>query len=202
MANVAHPGFAPVMKGNQTVELTRKRVLTNNTTAIFKGDAVVNATTGDVAVTTATTTSAYSVQWGGASYLNSGGDRIERKYLPAATTYTSTTVDPYNASYVYIVDDMVSTKFRASIPGATVLDRAGENYKMVLGAGSTSSGLSGHSLDSATPATTATFPWRMMEHVIGDPKCDPDGSTNVHVICMLNAGSREPALEIGGSLGT
>lgn len=202
MANIANRGFHPVMKGNQTAECVRKRVLTNNTTAIFKGDAVINVTTGDVIVSAATTTSAYSVQWGGASYLNANGDRIERRYLPAATLYTSTAVDPYNASYIYIVDDMVSTKFRASIPTTTVLDRAGENYKQVLGAGSTVSGWSGHTLDAATPATTATFPWRMLEHVIGDPKADPESATHVHVICMLNAGSREPALEIGGSLGT
>lgn len=202
MANIAMNGFHPVMKGAQTPELVKKRVLTNNTTAIFKGDCVIDQTGGDVIVTAATNTSIYSVQWGGASYIGATGDRVERRYLPAATLYTSTGVDPQNASYVFCVDDMVNTKFRASIPGATVLARLGENHKIVLGAGSTSTGWSGHTLDAATPATTATFPWRVVDHVLGDPKMDVDSTTQVHVICMANAGNREPALEIGGSLGT
>lgn len=201
MANVANAGFHPLSKGNETVELVRKRVLTNNTTAIFKGDALDSVTTGDVIVTASTNTDIYSVQWGGASYISSG-QRIERRYLPATTLYTSTIVDPDNASYVYAVDDMVKTKFRASIPGATVLARLGENYKQVLGTGNTTSGWSGHTLDAATPATTATFPWRVVDHILGNPKADPDSSTHVHVVCMANAGNREPALEPGGSLGT
>jgi hypothetical protein len=37
--------------------------------------------------------------------------------------------------------------------------------------------------------------------VVGDPRSDPDAA-NCKVRCMANAGRREPALEIGGSLGT
>jgi hypothetical protein len=200
MANTQVAGFQPISKGGQTVELVRKRVLTNNTTAIFKGDALDSVTTGDVIVTASATTDVYSVQWGGASYI-SGGERLERKYLPATTTYSSSGVDPANASYVFAVDDMVSTKFKASIDEAIVLAGLGVNYKMVLGTGSTTSGMSGHELDATTPDTTATFPWRVVDFVIGDPKSDPD-SADAHVVCLANAGNREPALEPGGSLGT
>jgi hypothetical protein len=200
MANTQVAGFQPLMKGSQTPELVRKRVLTNNTTAIFKGDALDTTTTGDVFVTATTNAAIYSVQWGGASYI-SGSDRIERKHLPAATLYTSTGIDPANASYVYCVDDMVNTKFLASVDEAIALLDLNVNYVMVLGTGSTTSGLSGHELDATGRAVTATFPWRVTDFVLGDPKSDPDAA-DAKVVCMANAGRREPALEIGGSLGT
>ncbi len=200
MANTQVAGFHPISKGGQTVELVRKRVLTNNTTAIFKGDCLDSTTTGDVFVQATTNTDLYSVQWGGASYM-SGSERLERKYLPATTTYSSSGVDPVNASYVYAVDDMVNTKFKASIDEAIVLLGLGINYKMVLGTGSTVSGMSGHELDATTPDTTATFPWRVIDFVLGDPKSDPDAA-DAHVVCLANSGNREPALEPGGSLGT
>lgn len=202
MANIQVAGFQPYTKGNQTVELVRKRVLTNNTTAIFKGDMVDNATGGDVIVSATANADNYSVQWGGASYV-SGSERLERKYLPATTLYTSSGVDPANASYVYCVDDMVNTKFRASVDEAIALTDLGINYQVVLGTGSTTSGLSAHELDATSRNTTATFPWRVLDFA---PICPPHfvdiDAADAHVICVMNAGNREPALEPGGSLGT
>jgi hypothetical protein len=200
MANVALNGFQPESRGGMTVEMVRKRVLTNNTTAIFRGDALDASTAGDVIVTATTNAAVYSVQWGGASYI-SGGDRVERIFLPAATLYTSTTVDPANASYVYAVANMQTQVFRASVDAAIALTDLNLNYVMTLGTGSTTTGLSGHLLTATGRATTATFPWRVQDFVLGDPRSDPD-SANCQVRCMANAGRREPALEIGGSLGT
>ncbi len=157
-------------------------------------------TTGDVIVCAATDTDVYSIQWCGASYM-SGQERLERRHLPAATLYTGTLNDEYDASYVYAVDDMVSTKFKASIDEAIVIARMGENFKQVLGTGSTTSGLSAHEVDATTPATTATFPWRLLDIIIGDPDSDPE-LADAHCVFLCNAGNREPALEPGGSLGT
>jgi hypothetical protein len=200
MANVAIAGFQPESRGGCTPEMIRKRVLTNNTTAIFKGDALDGAAGGDVIVTATTNAAVYSVQWGGASYV-SGGDRIERKYLPATTLYTSTGIDPGNASYVYCVANMQSQVFLASVDAAIALTDLNLNYIMTLGTGNTTTGLSGHLLTATSRATTATFGWRVIDFVLGDPKSDPDAA-NCKVKCMANAGRREPALEIGGSLGT
>jgi hypothetical protein len=200
MANVQLPGFIPNSKGGMTVECERKRVLTNNTTAIFKGDLVDNTTAGDLIVLADLNQDMYSVQWGGASYV-SGSERLERRHLPAATLYTSSGVDPVNASYIYTICGLPSQEFKASIDEAIVLADIGLNYKVVLGAGSTASGLSGHELDATSPASTATFPVRVLDFIKGDPKSDPD-SADAHVRCMVNAGNREPALEPGGSLGT
>jgi hypothetical protein len=199
MANVQVAGFQPLYRDGQTVSLARKRVLTNNTTAIFKHDAVINVTTGDVIVTAATTTSAYSVSQAASYY--SGGTRIERPYLPAATLYATSGIDPVDASYVYVVADMVGTAFKASIDEAMVLLDNFLNYAIVLGTGNTGSGMSGHELDATGRAVTATLPWRVDNFVIGDPNVDI-ALADAHVICKLNAGSRDPALEISGSLGT
>lgn len=200
MANVQVAGFQPNTRGGATPEMVRKRVLTNNTTAIFKGDCCDDSGTGAVIVTATTNAAIYSVMWGGASYM-SGQERLERKHLPAATLYTSSGVDPINASYVYVIKHMQTQDFVASIDEAVALTDLNLNYVIVLGTGSTSSGLSAHELDATGKATTATFPWRVTDFVLGDPKSDPD-LADARVICMANAGRREPALEIGGSLGT
>lgn len=200
MANVALAGFQPESRGGLTPEMVRKRVLTNNTTAIFKGDALDATTAGDVIVTATTNAAIYSVQWGGASYV-SGGDRLERKHLPATTLYTSTGVDPANASYVYCIANMDEQVFEASVDAAIALTDLNLNYVMTLGTGSTVTGFSGHLLTATGRATTATFPWRVTDFVVGDPRSDVDAA-NCKVRCLANAGRREPALEIGGSLGT
>lgn len=194
MANVQVAGFQPISKGGLTVEMQRVTVITNNTTAIFKGDAVVTTASGDWIVASATNTAVGSVQWGGASYM-SGSQRLERRHLPAATLYTSTTVDPANASYIYVVNDPVTTEFKASVDEALTLTDLGLNYVMVLGAGSTTSGLSKHELDATSRAATASFPWLVKNFVLGDPKSDVD-LADAAVICKINAGLREPALDV------
>lgn len=199
MANVAVAGFIPVSRGGLTTPLVRKRVLTNNTTAIFKGDAVDAQTGGDIIVTAATNALFYSVAQA-ASYIGADGFRLERTYLPAATLYTSTTIDPTNASYVHVVEDMVNTTFKASVAtGAIALTDLQLNYLMVLGAGSTTSGLSAHTLDSTSRNTTSTFPWRVQDFApLGSGNNDLS-LVNVHVLCQQNAGRRAAAL---GQTGT
>lgn len=195
MANVQHPGFLPISRGGTTCEMVRKRVLTNNTTAIFKGDACIIISTGDVTVTASTNTAVAGVSMG-ASYVSSG-ERLDRKHLPAATLYTSSGVNPDNASYVYLTSNNESQEYEASIDEAMALLDLNLNYVMVLGAGSTSTGLSGHELDATSRATTATLPWRVTDFII-DPKFDVDAA-DAHVKCRINAGMIEPALTTTGT---
>jgi hypothetical protein len=197
MANVQVAGFQPRSKGNQTVELVRLRVLTNNTDPIAKGDALDFAATGDVIAHTTEAGEVYSVQWGGASYYASGS-RVERNVLPAATLYTSSGVDPINASYVYGVDDMVNTKFTASIDEAVALTDRNLNFAMVLTVATGDTSL--HELDATGKNTTATIPWRFLDFVLGDPTSNPD-EADAKVVVLANAARREPALELSGSEG-
>jgi hypothetical protein len=199
MANVQVAGFQPRFKGAQTVALVRRRVLTNNTDPIAMYDALDNVSDGNVIAHTTEAGEVFSVMAGPASYISSG-QRIERNKLPAATTYTSTGINPANASYVMCVEDTVATQFTASVDEAIALTDIGINYNMVLTVATGDFSL--HELDATSRGTTATLGFRVMEFVIGDPTSDPDAA-DAKVICMVNAGKREPALEPdNGSLGT
>lgn len=198
MANVKHPGFAPIKRHGATVSLVRKLVLTNNTDRIAKGDALEATSAGDVIAHTTESGAVYSVQWGGASFVTNN-ERVERLALPASTTYTGTTLNNPLASYVYAVDDTVTTRFRASINAAEVTTILHNNFIMVLTVAT--GDYSKHELDDASKGTTATNGWRVLEPITGDPKVDPT-LTNAHWVCTINAGERDSALEPGGSLGT
>lgn len=199
MANTQAPGFAPVLRGGHTVDLVRKLVLTNNTDRICKGDAIDSVGgSGDVYAHTTEAGEVYSVMWGGASYVASG-ERVDRMALPAATTYTGTAVDNSRASYIHVVEDTVTTRFRCSVDEALALTDLGLNYAMVLTVGT--GNYSKHELDATGRAVTATIPWRVNDFVIGDPTSDPTAA-DAHVIASINAGLRSPALELSGSDGT
>lgn len=198
MANVQVAGFQPRSRGAQTVSLVRKRILTNNTDRIAMYDALDNVNDGNIIAHTTEAGEVYSVMGGPASYIASGL-RIERNALPAATTYTSSGVDPANASYIMIVEDMVNTQFTASVDEAIAMTDLGINYQMVLTVATGDFSL--HELDATSRADTATIPWRVTDFVLGDPTSDPDAA-DAKVICHVNAGKREGALEPSGSLGT
>lgn len=192
MANVQCPGFIPLRStvAGATIANKRHRVLTNNTTAIAKGDAVKIVATGDVVVSSSATAAIGSVAQG-ASYILDG-IRVERPHLPAATLYTSTGVDPSNASYVYIVDDNYNTIYEASVDEAIALTDLGLNYQLVLGT-LTTNGYSGHELDATNRAVTATGLPVRVHSFISRPGNDPD-TADAHVECRINLGLIEPAL--------
>jgi hypothetical protein len=190
MANVQHPGFAPVkVIGGGQVEYVRKRVLTNNTTAINLNDAVVAASDGGWIVQATATTMTGSVS-GGASYVDANSQRVSAKYLPAATLYTSTGINPDNASYITIVADDLNVQYRCSIDEAIALTDLMNNYALVLGAGT--NGISGHELDATShAAATATFGFRVMDFVFsGDNEI---ADADAHVYARINAGQLSPA---------
>jgi hypothetical protein len=192
MANTQVAGIQPYrVLGGGTVAYTRARVLTNQTTAIFQYDAVTPLVDGSWVVTATGTAYVGNVACG-AVYTDATGVRVERKFLPATTLYTSTGVAPDNASYIYIVDDVVRVQFLASVDEAIALLDLNLNYAVVLGTGSTVTGLSGHELDATGRAITATIPIRVKEFVIGDPSSDPD-LADAKVICQINCDPTTPA---------
>lgn len=197
MANNQKGGFFPVgVRGGGSVEHARKRVLTNNTNAIFKGDAVVPVNDGGWVVATATNTAIGSVSMG-CSYVDSTGVRVPRHYLPAATTYSGSTVDPEAASYLYVVADAVNVEFEASADEALTLTNLLNNFELVLTVGSTVTGYSKHEIDTSTAATTSTLPIRVTDFIF-DGQNDVD-SADVRVRCRINAGFVEPALTTTGT---
>lgn len=197
MANIQYPGFLPVSHGSGTVECVRKLVLSNNTDRIAKGDAIDATTAGDVIAHTTEDGEVYSVMLLG-SYVASG-ERLERTFVPAATTYSGTAVNNERATYIHVVEDIVNTRFRASCDEALALTDLDLNYAMVLTVATGNFSL--HEVDATGRAVTATLPWRAEDFIIGDPKVDPT-LADAHLLWRVNAGNgRNPALEIGGSLG-
>lgn len=196
MANEQVRGLQPYrVLGGGSVSYTLARVLTNNTTAIFLYDCVIPVTTGDWTVVAVGTTYVGNVACG-AIYTDATGVRRQNKYLPAATLYTSTGVAPENASYIYICDNILTTQFKASVDEAIALTDLNLNYAVVLGVGSTVSGLSAQELDATGRAVTATIPIRVKEFVIGSPMSDPDAA-DAHVICQINVDPTTPATSAG-----
>lgn len=193
MANTVVKGLQPYrVLGGGTVGYTRERVLTNNATAIFQYDCVVIAATGDYVVQSTGTTFTSNVACG-AVYTDANGVRVERKYLPAATLYTSSGVAPDNASYIFIVDDPLKVQFLGSVDAAVALTDLNLNFAVTLGAGSTVTGLSGHKITATGKNTTATLPWRFKAFVIGDPSSDVD-IADAKGIFQINADASTPAL--------
>lgn len=196
MPNVQITGFIPSrMVGGGPTSQKRGRVLTNNTTAIFLYDALDVTSAGDYVVAAAANNAVASVAMG-ASYVNTSGIRVEAKFLPAATLYTSTGIDPDNASYVSVVEDELRTEFLCSIDEAVALTNLNNTAQMVLGTGSTTTGLSGHELDATSIGTTNTFPWRVVEFLLKGPTSDPDAA-DAHVFARINRSLTTPALSDG-----
>lgn len=198
MANVKTYGFRPIkMLGGGSVVNDRSRVLTNPSTGIFHGDAIISDANGDKLACATGTTAVESVAQG-ASYLDATLGRIERRHLPASTAYTSTTVDPYNASYVYHVADPVNVVFEISVDAAIAQTDLGLNYAITLNAGSTTTGYSKHELTATGRAVTSTIPIRVRDFVRGRPGNAVD-LADAAVICQINGGFQSPALNTTGT---
>jgi len=197
MANVQHPGFLPCGYGTGgTVTYVRRRALTNNTDPIGLQDAVIavndgNITSPGVSSTRATLVDSVAM---GVSYVNANGERIGAKNLPAATLYTSSGVNPDNATYVTCVENAVLAKFRASVDAAVTLTNLRNNCEIILG--TPVNGLSVQELKGSTLATTATLPIRMIEFIFAADN-DVDAA-DAHVYCAINQGQSEPALTVDG----
>lgn len=202
MANARRLGFRPSrVSGGGTVTYRKHRVLTNNTLAIGYRDAIKFAATGDV-VAAAAGADELILQGGvamGAIYTDASGVRRESKALPAATLYTSTAIEPENASYVYLVDNCVNVEFENNVANSAIaLTDLNLNYGVVLTTYNTTTLLSRHELNATGRAVTATIPWRVTEFV---RRADNDISlVDCKVLCRLNAGQQEPALS--AQLGT
>lgn len=199
MANVRRLGFRPSrVVGGGTVTYRKHRVLTNNTLAIALNDVVAFTAAGDIVAAAAGTHEQILVGSvsGGVIFTDSTGLRKEAKALPAATTYTSTSAEPENASYCYIVDNGVGVEYEANVANSAIaLTDLNLNYPLVLTVSNTTTGLSNHELNSTGRAVTATFPFRVREFI---RRPDNDISlTDCKVLCMLNAGQQEPALSAG-----
>jgi hypothetical protein len=193
--NLSRTGFHPLGNaGSTSTQQTRRRVASNNSTAIFRGDCMVYSAAGVIGLATAGSGVTFVSQ--GASYYDSTiGGRRENPYLPASTTYASTSFDDHgetDESFVYVQADPVNTRFLAQFSASTpALTDLTKNANFAAGAGgSTTTGVSSHTLDQTSLGTSASLDFRITDlwrNVLGDPT-----QTNAHVIVQINVGLVPP----------
>lgn len=194
MANLARTGFWPVHnQGATATQEKRVRVASNNGTAIFLGDCVTRTAAGVWGLATAGA-GVSGVSQGASYYDASQLVRKEGAYLPASTTYASTAFDMYgetDQSFLRITADPLNVRYECQAKAATTaaLTDTTKNANFSAGAGSTTTGISGHLLD--TLATTNTLDFAIMDvkrNVLNDPT-----AVNFKFIVQINALTVPPA---------
>ena len=172
MANIDAPfGFVPVrMQGGAPFSGGQSEYTISSTygTNIFTGDLAIQAADGDIEVSAATSTNNIGV-FNGCFYTDSNGKPQYAKYWPASTTSTD--------AVAFIIDDP-NVIFEAQEDGsALALADRGTNTDLVATAGSTTTGRSGHEIDSDERGSAATSQFRVVA-VSKDPSNNTVASAN------------------------
>lgn len=148
--------------GAPTYQQSVRKIASSYNTAIFFGDAVVpvtGAATGYIARATAGTVALAGIFQGCRYYSSSRQQIVFSRYWPGS--------DATGDVDAYIVDDP-NARFRVQSDATGItFAKVGQNAQLIAGAGNTSTGVSGMTLNSTT-ATTATFPF-IITGLVTDP---------------------------------
>jgi hypothetical protein len=149
-------------------------------TDIFMGDVVnINpgAATGTIIKDTGTTTATPIGVFLGCTYTDPNLNyKVHRNYWPASTVATDA------LAYVCDDPDMI---FKIQGDGAGVIfdqTNIGSNAALVQGSGSSTTGISGVSLDSSSATTTAALPLKIIDYDRGPSNAIDDTYVDFHVI--------------------
>lgn len=178
MANIDAPSGCRVVgskSGYHEGQLTRMVFLAADTTASFVGDLVKNSGTADAnGVPSIAQCAAGDTPIGIVVAMEPYPQNLELKHRQASTLrYALVNTDP-NVLFEIQED---------SVGGALAITNVGQNANVVVGAGSTTSGLSAMELDSNTAATTST----LVLHIEGlQQRPDNAIGTNAKWLCSFN----------------
>lgn len=196
MANVAAPfGFRQVSGtgSSPTYELSTYAISSANSTAIFKGDAVVPVTgtaTGYIKQATASTVALVGI-FDGCKYLSTAQKRTTwSNYWPGS--------DATGDVEAYVIDDP-NAKFVVQAGGTNVgFSKLQQNIQLNVGTGNTATGISGMYVE--TPATTATLPFRVVDLVTDPPGqngTDTTSAYNYVIVQFNNTLTRQSGAQTG-----
>ena len=172
-----------------TYEQNVRYIASNNTTAIYFGDAVIPLTTGYIGQATASTVRVEGI-FAGCKYVSTSQKRTTwSNYWPGS--------DATGDVEAYIIDDP-NAKFlvQSSDSGGTAaitFANVGEYINIAVGTGNTATGISGMTVNVATLATTVTLPFRIVGLVTTPPGADgTDTATeyNEVIVAFNNASTR------------
>ena len=186
MANTNAPfGFKQV-KGTgsaPTYEQNVRKIASNNSTAIFFGDAVIPLSTGYIAQATASTVRMEGI-FVGCKYTSTSQKRtVWSNYWPGS--------DATGDVEAYVVDDP-NAQFIVQAGGTNIgFANIGEYIQLNVGTGSTATGISGMYVES--PNTTVTLPFRVVGLVESPPGAngtDIASAYNQIIVAFNNASTR------------
>lgn len=184
MANTNAPFGFKQIKGTGSVptyEMSVRKIASNNSTAIFFGDAVIPLTTGYIAQATASTVRMEGI-FQGCKYLSTSQKRtVWSNYWPGSDATGDVTA--------YIVDDP-NAQFVVQAGGTAIgFANIGEYIQLNVGTGNTANGISGMYVES--PNTTVTLPFRVVGLVQEPPGANGTDITSAynHVIVAFNNAS-------------
>ncbi len=159
------------------------KIASNNTTAIFSGDAVIPLTTGYIGQATAFTVAMAGI-FVGCKYLSTTQKRtVWSNYWPGTDATGDVTA--------YVVNDP-NAQFVVQAGGTNVgFAKIGEYIQLNVGTGSTATGMSGMYVES--PGTTVTLPFRVVDMVADPPGTNGTvitGTYNYVIVAFNNALTR------------
>ena len=172
-----------------TYEQNVRYIASDNTTAIYFGDAVIPLTTGYIGQATASTVRVEGI-FAGCKYVSTSQKRtVWSNYWPGS--------DATGDVEAYIIDDP-NAKFlvQSSDSGGTAavtFAKIGEYINLAVGTGNTATGISGMTVNVATLNTTVTLPFRIVGLVTSPPGADgTDTATeyNQVIVAFNNASTR------------
>lgn len=202
MANTSLTGFYPYLNVASTAtNCIRRRVASGNGTAIFTGDCVKRVTGGTFGLATAG--GGFLGVCQGASFFDSSlNGRKEGVFLPVSTTYSATVFDMFgetDESFIYLTADPVNDRFQGQYSGSTPATAdITLNANIVAGAGSTTTGLSGHTINQATIAVTAALDLTIVD--VKHQVQNDTTATSAKAIVAINLGIFPP-FNVLGTLG-
>ena len=191
MAATAAPyGFVPVNRlgGYENGSFRQLKMTNSYGTSVFFGDIVELVAAGTIEIDTAATSSRPIGIFQGCNYTDP-----THNYKNFAQMWTASIAA--TDILAHVADDPRQI-FQAQFNGTIAQTQLGLNAENITyAAGNTKFGKSIMALDIATPATTATFPWRTLDFVDG-----PDSSVGdayVDMLVMWNADIHQYNLALG-----
>ena len=172
MANVLAPqGFQEISvitgSGPNYAQNYTRRIAQGNTTAIFRGDPVVQLTSGYITQATAGTTQIAGIFMGCEYVSVSQGRTVRSNFWPGTSDAA--------ADIAAFIIDWPDAVFRVQAnAGPVTISSVGQNANFAIGTGNTLNGFSGATLNVSTIATTTTLPFRVLNfagntgYVVGD----------------------------------
>lgn len=196
MANTSAPFGFRQYKGtgsSPTYEQVTMKIASNNSTAIFFGDAVVPVTgtaTGYIKQATASTVALAGI-FVGCKYLSVSQKRtVWSNYWPGS--------DANGDVEAYVVNDP-NAQFLVQAGSTNIpASKVGQLVQLNVGTGNTANGISGMYVES--PATTATLPFRITDVVTepaGTNGTDATSGYNYLVVAFNNVLTRSNGAQTG-----